>query len=640
MTTPSGTGQRRRAASGQLKAGLKAHQLGRLDEASRLYRSLLAAEPNNIDAHHLSGLLALSRHQIAAASIHFSRAVELSPATAAYRSNYGHTLRLVGEVDRAEAELRQAVQIDPTFAEAWINLGLVLLDLERVSEAIVALETSVRCEPGSALGHLNLGSALLRAGRFAESGASSDAAIALAPGLVPAYRNLGVAAHQLGALERAKTAYLKALALGPADPDVLTNLGIIFLRQGEVAESLLAHERAVAVAPSLAAAWLNRGTALQAAGRLDEARDSFERAVTLDARGPSFTALGNVVSEQGNFAGAVSQHEAAVAWNPAFADGHWNLALALLAGGNLGRGWDEYEWRWGASSCSTTRRAYPWPDWPGPAAGPGRILIWREQGLGDELLFLTCLPDLVALGLVVTVLVSPRLLPLLRRSFPTVTVVADEAGASAKGQFDWQLPLGSLPGRLRRSRPTFDDRQPYLVPAPARVTAWQARLGALPPGKRIGVCWRTGLLTAERRRHYPSVDECEALWQVPGVVWVNLQYDECDAEVALVAARWRVTIHRWPGDDLRDDLDGVAALIAGLDGVVTAPTAVSSLAGAVGTPTWLVDSGSDWSSFGEDRSPWFPSIQVARKMSEERTFGPVVERVALELAGWARGGAG
>lgn len=618
-----------------LRAALSHHQHGRLTEAQVLYRQVLAVEPSNVDAHHLMGLLALGRHDVLTASTHFERVVRLRPGVAEYRSNFGHTLRLLGELNRAEDELRRATVIDPNFADGWINLGLVLLDRERLDEAVVALETAVCRAPRSALSHLNLGSALLRAGRPDDAITSSQTAIALAPDLAEAHRNLGVAAHQAGRPDLAKQGYWRALELGPHDPDVLTNLGVILLKEGDIAGAVAVQDRAVAVAPDLAAGWLNRGTALQAAGRLAEARSSFGRAVTLDPGAPAHTALGSVAAELGDFHQAAIDHERALVCDPDFADGHWNLALALLGGGQLARGFDEYEWRWRASSRPADFRAYPWPVWNGDVVPGARGLVWREQGLGDELLLLTCVPDLIALGAVVTVIVSPRLVSLVGRAFPGANVRADDGGLRVEGEFDWHLPLGSLPSRLRRSRAAFTGGGAYLEPAGDRLAAWRTRLAELPPGKRVGICWRSGLTTAERRRHYPSVADWGPVWRVPGIVWVNLQYDDCEAELAAVETGTGVTVHRWPSEDLRNDLEGVTALIAGLDAVVTAPTAVSSLAGAVGARTWQVDSGSDWTAFGENRSPWFPSITVMRKGAGERSFGPLLERVALVLASWA-----
>ena len=199
--------------SAELRAGLAHHRRGRLGEAQSLYRKVLIAEPANADAHHLMGLLALGRHDLVTASTHFDRVVGLRPTVAEYRSNLGHSLRLLGELGRAEGELRRATAIDPNWADGWINLGLVLLDLDRVDEALGALETAVTKAPRSALSHLNLGSALLRAGRPSEAIARFQSAVQVAPTLAAAHRNLGVAAHQAGDPELAKRAYGRALEL-------------------------------------------------------------------------------------------------------------------------------------------------------------------------------------------------------------------------------------------------------------------------------------------------------------------------------------------------------------------------------------------------------------------------------------------
>jgi hypothetical protein len=268
------------------------------------------------------------------------------------------------------------------------------------------------------------------------------------------------------------------------------------------------------------------------------------------------------------------------------------------------------------------------------------LLVWREQGVGDEVLFATCLPDLVARGALVTFLCAPRLVSLFARSLPGVTVVADVPGAVASDAgFDLQVPLGSLPRWVRRDRSSFP-ATPLLRPDDAQVEKWRVRLSALGPGARVGICWRSGLVTSERRRHYPPLEAWGPLLRTPGVVWVNLQYDECDADIAEFASRWGVRIHRWPGEDLRNDFESVAGLVAALDAVVTAPTAVGSLGGAVGTTTWVVDGGGDWTVFGERRSPWFPDTHTARRSPDTADWELAMLRVAQGLGRVAETGPG
>jgi hypothetical protein len=341
--------------------------------------------------------------------------------------------------------------------------------------------------------------------------------------------------------------------------------------------------------------------------------------VELGAGPPAWTALGGAAAESGGFEQAARCHREALKNRPDFADAHWNLALALLGSGELAEGWEEYEWRWQASSLPAPFRHYPWPLWRGEPLAGRRLLVWREQGLGDELLFLSCLGDLVAGGAEVTVVVSPRLVSLVARAFPAVTVVGDRPGAVApEARFDGHVPLGSLPRWLRRTRSAFAPGTGaagagrYLRPDPGIAARWAARLASLPAGRRVGVCWRSGLQTASRARHYPPWEAWAPVWAVPGVVWVNLQYDECGAVLGELRARG-----------------------------VTAPTVVSSGAGAVGTRSWEVESGSDWTVLGAgDRSPWFPSLRVVRKGPGPGGWTSAVTAVAEELRAWASSGEG
>ncbi len=525
----------------------------------------------------------------------------------------------------------------PTLADARVNLGLARLDAGRLGEAIHELEQAVALAPGAATPRLDLGTALRADGQLESALARFLEAAALDPTLGAAHRNAAVCHQLLGRTDHALACYRRALALDPQDADSLTNLGVALLRAGQVDEAVAVHAAAVAAAPLMAEAWLNRATALQAMGRLDEAKASVERSLALAETAAGRTALGSLEAERGRPEVGVLEHERALVLDPQHADAHWNLALALLASGALGRAWDQYEWRWRAANAPARWRDYPWPTWQGEPVQGKRILIWREQGLGDELMFLSVVPDLIAAGARVTVLVSERLRALVARSLPGATVRTDSPGAVSEADgFDCHLPMGSLPRWLRRARNAFPASGAYLQPDPLAAARWRERLAGLGSGPTVGVCWRSGLVTAERRRFYPSLRDWAPVFGTPGVTWVNLQYDDCLDELREIEGRWGVTVHRWDDVDLRNDLESVLALVASLSAVVTAPTVVSSFAGAVGTRTWQVDSGSDWTALGEPGSPWFPSIGVVRPAGSDRLWSEVLARVGSELGVWTR----
>jgi hypothetical protein len=172
----------------------------------------------------------------------------------------------------------------------------------------------------------------------------------------------------------------------------------------------------------------------------------------------------------------------------------------------------------------------------------------------------------------------------------------------------------------------------YLVPDPQRCALWHRRLACLGPGLTVGIAWRSQLLTARRRASYTSLAQWGPLLTLPGVHWINLQYDDCASELAEARQRWGVTIHTWEELDLFHDLDGVAALMGALDLVIVPETAVTALAGSIGQPGWQLSLyNGKWDALGTEVSPWFPSMRVFRQ-PQPGDWESVIQRVATELA--------
>jgi hypothetical protein len=129
--------------------------------------------------------------------------------------------------------------------------------------------------------------------------------------------------------------------------------------------------------------------------------------------------------------------------------------------------------------------------------------------------------------------------------------------------------------------------------------------------------WRSRVKTAERRLEYTRLDEWDALFSIPGIVWVNLQYDDCERELREAEMRFGVAVHRWPWLDLMNDFDEVAALMRALDLVVAPRNAVAMLGGAIGAPTVMMGNRWDWSDLGTDTCPWLPSIRLVYRHAGE-----------------------
>lgn len=423
--------------------------------------------------------------------------------------------------------------------------------------------------------------------------------VTLNPGHARAWYNLGLAYFKLHCVDAAIASYQQALALEPAMPGVLGNLG---------------------------AAWLE-------AGDLQRAEEYCGKAVTLDPQAvAAINTLGIVRREMGRYADALSTFEQGLHMAPNNVDLRWNRALALLKCGDFERGWDEFEWRW--QYATAMQRGSPYPRWLG--RHPARpLLVYMEQGIGDQIMFSSCLPDLQAAGSDAIVECAPRLLPLFERSFPGMRFYGgswDERRPECRIAIQRQIPMGSLPRIFRRRRDAFPARTSYLRADASLVSNWRAVLAMLPPGPKIGISWRGGNDTRTRAKRSIALTEWRALTADTNVQLIDVQYG--DRTEDLVQARAAgLHIHSLAGVDAMTDLDTFAALLAALDLLVTVDNSTLHLAGALGIETWaLLPYDSDWRwEAGASTTAWYPAVHLLHQPQRDDWSAPL-QAAAAALA--------
>ncbi len=427
----------------------------------------------------------------------------------------------------------------------------------------------------------------------------------------------------------------EALSLDPALNEARIDLGRALLATGQYREAQQALQPVLDLQPPSVSALVFHGLACHELGEFPAAIESLGRALKLE-RNPAYTLcnLANAYRDAGDFDRASEHYERAMALAPDNMETRNDYAHGLLATGRFERGWALYEARWGAA-MRKDHALYAQPLWNGEPLAGKRLLVWTEQGIGDEILFAGLFGELQALGASCTVVSEPRLARLIERSFPGMRVVARKSEAHAallKESFDYQVPVGSLGRHFRRGPADFPRHSGYLRADSVRAEAWRTRLATLGAGGKIGISWRGGHLAT--RRHLRSID-LEAwlpILRTPGLVFVSLQYGDCAAEIAALRDTHGVVLHHW--QEAIDDCDETAALVCALDQVVSVCTSVAHLAGALGRPVRvLVPAVPEWRYGREgDGMPWYPSARLYRQ-PRVGEWGGVVERVAGELRG-------
>jgi len=268
--TPRGPGQPR-PGQPQFAEALRLHQAGRLPDAERLYRLVLAADPRHADARHLLGVIAHQTGQNDIAAELIRDAIEINPLDAPYHYNLGKALSELARFDEAVAAYDAAIRINPDLSAAWSNLGRALRELGRLDEAVTAYNTAIRITPKGAETHLNLGNTLVEAGRLDEAATSFTAAIRIRPDYADAHFNLGNTLKDLGRSNEAATAFASTIRLRPDFAEAHSHLGNALKSLNRLDEAVAAYRTAVELWPDYAVAHSNLGNALKDLGRIDEA---------------------------------------------------------------------------------------------------------------------------------------------------------------------------------------------------------------------------------------------------------------------------------------------------------------------------------------------------------------------------------
>jgi len=437
---------------------------------------------------------------------------------------------------------------------------------------------------------------------YTEAIAYFEKALEIRPDFYEALFNLGVALRCSGKCVEAEQRLQDALKAQPESAEVLCQLGLVLLAQGRTDEALDAANRSLEVAPRLVDAHLCRGIGLRYQGKLERAAACFDDALRLA---------------------------------PNHGEAHLNKAFVLLLQGDFQQGWNEYEGRWFTEE--TPKRSFHYPMWDGSPLSDRTILVYGEQGLGDEILFASCLPDVIARSAHCIIDCDSRLGPLFTRSFPEAVVHAaertcDPAWLSELRPIDVQVAIGSLPGYFRNSLPDFPFHGGYLKADSVRVAYWCRRLHSVGAGLKIGISWRGGRTNTRTLVRSINLEKWLPVLRQKGTQFISLQYTDCHHELKELAEQHGIVVHHW--QESISDYDETAALVSALDLIISVPTSVVSLAGALGKPLWVMVPSSPGWMFGAkgEHTPWFPSARLFRQPNlDQDEWQPVIECVAQEL---------
>lgn len=527
------------------------HRAGRLTQAARIYRQILAIDAHQADSLHLLGMVAFQAggHELAAVMIRKAIAIKVAnnDDQSSYHCNLGTVLQAQGNLDEAAECYEHALTLNSQLAEVHVNLGNIRLDQENFDEAVACYAR----------------------------------ALALKPQLAEAHHAMGKVLQTMDA---------QAL-------NIDTN-------EDRLDDAVACYERALVLRPGYAQAHYNLGCALRALGKVDE---------------------------------ALAEYGTALALQPGYSAARFRESLAQLLKGDFAAGWLNYERRWRSKDHRTPMRSYPQPLWTGGKLTSGRLLIWGEQGVGDEIMFAGLLPEVLRSGNRCRLDCNVRLKPLFARSFPGIELVSgdeveNDLGHNPDQDISAHLPIGSLPVLFRTTESAFTlTKSPYLFADLVERERFRSRYADADGSRLIGLAWHTSNRRTGRCR---SIDLSlfAPLFAPPfvrrGNRWISLQYGDHDAlQRQAAAAHAPIVIDR--SVDQLSNIDIFAAQVAAMDMVITIDNSTAHLAGALGVQTCvLLPFAPDWRwLLAREDSFWYPTLRLFRQ-PKRGDWQSVVQKIA------------
>ncbi|HYE36634.1 tetratricopeptide repeat-containing glycosyltransferase family protein [Methylocaldum sp.] len=524
-----------------------------------------------------------------------------------------------GDIDSAEKYCKEILKIERWHPETHQLLAEIESAQGNYQAAIHHLEAAVHHHREPAEIYFRLGSYYQKIGQFDEALDCYRISTHYGPDRGQAFLEMGNLYKQNGEIDQAIQCYKKTIELDPSSAAAYALLGSLYHTHRQLDEALFNYREAVRLKPDFADVWNNIGNVLLATEQYRQALEPLKTAATLQPNSSKTRLnLGCAYRHLGEFESAHDEFEFVLRKEPNHFDATWFRSHLWLASEEWEKGWSAYEARFHAEGVLTFR-ALPYAPWKGEEPLDGKtLLVFGEQGLGDEIMFASCLPDILAQAGHCIVDCNRRLLPLFRRSFPAATVVGSDHEFTPSWlrdapPIDYQIPIGSLPLHFRNKSSDFPSHKGYLRADPQLVRNWQQKLAELGDGLKVGISWKGGTSqTGIKNRSIPL----SALIPILGKTrakFICLQYGDCQSEIEQIEREFGIKIHYWR--EAIDDYDQTASLVYTLDLVITVCTAIVHLTGALGKPAWvLTPAVSEWRYLRTGETlPWYPSVKLFRQ---------------------------
>jgi len=461
-----------------------------------------------------------------------------------------------GELDQVVSWLNKALEMDSESPDLYHTLGNILVKEKQYQSAINAFERTLKFCPDHPDAAHGIGTSLMYLGKYGEAEKHLRKVLESYPSHIGALQNLSLALKELDYQQESLEVSMRLLEV----------------RETEIACN-------------------NHGTILKEMGRIEEALKYFNRAIEINSKfAPAYCNAGLMMLELGDPELAIIHYKYAIALDDQDPEFYHNLAFAYFAVNKYAEGWDVFRHRKLIKNVVNYTGS---PEWEGESLHGKKLLVTAEQGLGDEIMFASTIPDLSKEDGEIVLQCDPRLEAIYQRSFPEITILGVERKDIDRSmKVDYENTIGDLPRFYRRSLDAFPIKDGYLEPDPHKIAYWKAELDKIGGGLKVGLCWSSGVAVKIRKHLLHSVSKVSyfyPLLNIQNITIVSLQYTDITEELEIVKQETGKDIVQFKSIDMKNDQDELAALMVALDLTISVGTAVQQMAAAVkGSNIWAI----------------------------------------------------
>lgn len=618
----------------------------KLNDGIRLIKKSLDANPYQPDVLNNFAVALLNNGQPQEALVAIKKSIQLKPDYIDAYYHQGLIYKSLGSYDDALKAYQKTNHLMPSHENSILNSAAIYIQLEKYNDAIAILNSIQLSQPSLGyfynlgLAHLklehfieadqlfhhvtnqnpnyseawnNLGLALKGLKRFEDALHCIEKAILLNNEYAKAYENKGLVLVELERFDEALSYFQIALKLKPDDYEIYNNIGIAFMGLKQFNEAITHYNISLKFNPKYAKALNNRGLVYQELLRFDEALIDFNHAIQIENDyAEAINNRGLLYKDQRLFDKAILDLEFAFKLNPKLSEINFNLSIIYLLQLNFKDGWINYEKRKKVSDylkkTKSLNKLYldKIPDDHEP------ILLCSEQGVGDQIIYLSLLHEIIKWPNPLLVQIDPRLIPLFKRSFPTINFYSDKENIDPS-IYKYHALVGSLPQFFRNSRESFSSQKKSFLIADQNKTSTLRKQLTVKDQIVCGIAWKS---KNEKFGHFKtaSLDDFLPVLKLPFINFVDLQYGDTLNERSNLKNVHKITLCKIEEIDNFNDIDGLTSLIDACDFIVTISNVTAHIAGALGKKVFLMvpyEKGKIWYWHDDLKiSLWYPSIQI------------------------------